>query len=185
AIAASFRLQKFARSPPAQHREDGASQQPPPRLGPAERDSIECRRRWSPDVDSRTVCSRGGGPLMKRLVAALILLALGLAVFVSAPAAEEKKAAGGPMIVHDVYFTLNDNSAEAKKKLVAACKKYLTKHPGEVFFAAGTLADDLNRPVNDRDFDVGLHIVFKDKVSLDKYVDAERHMQFSVEYKGI
>jgi len=26
----------------------------------------------------------------------------------------------------------------AKEKLVAACKKYLTKHPGEVFFAAGT-----------------------------------------------
>jgi hypothetical protein len=120
---------------------------------------------------------------MKRLVAALVLLALGAAVFVSAPAAEEKKAGSGPMIVHDVYFSLKDNSADAKKKLVEACKKYLTKHPGEVFFAAGTLADDLNRPVNDRDFDVGLHIVFKDKASHDKYADAERHKQFIEENK--
>jgi len=120
---------------------------------------------------------------MNRLVAALILLALGVAVFVSAPAAEEKKAGSGPMIVHDVYFSLKDNSADAKKKLVKACKKYLTKHDGTVFFAAGTLADDLNRPVNDRDFDVGLHIVFKDKASHDKYADAERHKQFIEENK--
>ena len=73
---------------------------------------------------------------------------------------------------HDVFFALKDNSAAAKDKLVAACKKYLTKHPGEVFFAAGTLAEDLNRPVNDRDFDVALHIVFADRAAHDKYQDA-------------
>ena len=118
---------------------------------------------------------------MKRLVAALILLALGLALFVSAPAAEEKKAGSGPMIVHDVYFTLNDSSADAKKKLVAACKKYLTKHPGEVFFAAGTLADDLNRPVNDRGFDVALHLIFESQAAHDRYQEAPRHEQFIAE----
>jgi len=35
--------------------------------------------------------------------------------------------------------------------------------PGRGLFAAGTLADELNRPVNDRDFDVALHIVFQDR----------------------
>jgi hypothetical protein len=84
----------------------------------------------------------------------------------------------GKMIAHNVYFSLKDGSPEARKKLVDACKKYLTKHPGEVFFAAGILAQDLDRPVNDRDFDVGLHIVFKDRASHDKYQDAERHKQF-------
>ena len=34
------------------------------------------------------------------------------------------------MLAHNVYFTLHDNSAAAKEKLVAACKKYLTGHPG-------------------------------------------------------
>src|SRR5262245_12995940 len=85
------------------------------------------------------------------------------------------------MLVHNVYFSLKDNSPEAKKKLVDACKKYLTKHPGEVFFAAGTLAEGLDRPINDRDFDVGLHIVFKDMASHNKYQEAERHKQFIAE----
>lgn len=88
------------------------------------------------------------------------------------------------MISHDVYFSLKDNSPEAKKKLVTACKKYLSKHPGTAFFAAGVLADDLKRDVNDRDFDVALHIVFKDKASHDKYQEAEMHKQFIEENKG-
>src|SRR5262245_40791363 len=86
--------------------------------------------------------------------------------------ATEAAAAADTMLSHDVYFSLKDNSADAKKKLVAACKKYLSKHPGTVFFAAGTLAEELKRPVNDVDFDVALHIVFKDKASHDKYQDA-------------
>jgi hypothetical protein len=90
----------------------------------------------------------------------------------------EAAMASEPMLAHNVYFSLEDNSAEAKKKLVAACKKHLTKHPGTVFFAAGTVAEELNRPVNDRDFDVALHIVFKDKASHDKYQEAPLHKQF-------
>jgi hypothetical protein len=90
---------------------------------------------------------------------------------------------GGPMIVHDVYFALKDNSSESREKLLAACKKYLTKHTGEVHFAVGVLADELKRPVNDRDWDVGLHIVFKDKAAHDEYQDHERHKQFIEENK--
>lgn len=95
----------------------------------------------------------------------------------------EAAPAAQPMLAHNVYFSLKDNSAEAKKKLVAACQNYLTKHPGTVFFAAGILAAELDRPVNDRDFDVALHIVFKDRASHDKYQDAPRHQQFINENK--
>jgi len=67
---------------------------------------------------------------------------------------------------------------------VDACKKYLTGHPGEVSFAAGTLAEALDRPVNVRDWDVALHIVFKTKADHDRYQDAERHLGFIEENKG-
>ena len=96
-------------------------------------------------------------------------------------AAEEEDK--GPMLAHNVYFALKDNSAETRKKLVDACKKYLSSHPGEVFFAAGTRAEDLTREVNDRDFDVSLHIVFKDKAAHDKYQEDKRHKQFIAENK--
>ena len=89
----------------------------------------------------------------------------------------------GGMLSHDVYFSLKDNSPEAKKKLVAACKKYLSGHEGEVFFAAGTLAEALKREVNDLQFDVALHIVFKDTASQEKYQTAKRHQQFIDENK--
>jgi hypothetical protein len=95
----------------------------------------------------------------------------------------EAAAAANTMLAHNVYFSLKDNSPAAKKKLVDACKKYLSKHPGTVFFAAGVLAEDLKREVNDRDFDVGLHIVFDSQASHDKYQDAPLHKQFIEENK--
>jgi hypothetical protein len=112
------------------------------------------------------------------VTAGLTALAVALGVERPGEAAQDK----GPMLSHDVYFSLNQSTPEAKKKLVEACKKYLSKHPGEVFFAAGTLAD-LKREVNDRDFDVALHIVFQNMASHDKYQDAPRHKQFIEENK--
>jgi hypothetical protein len=118
------------------------------------------------------------------LVAGLV----GCAVLVFAFAGTETRRTAAadakePQIVHSVYFSLKDSSPAARAKLVAACKKYLTKHPGEVYFSAGTLAEDLKRPVNDRDFDVSLNIVFQDQKSHDQYQDAPRHKQFIDENK--
>ncbi len=87
------------------------------------------------------------------------------------------------MLSHDVYFSLKDNSPAAKQKLVEACKKYLTGHEGEVFFATGGLVESLKREVNDVDFDVALHIVFKDLDAHDKYQVAKRHDEFIAENK--
>jgi hypothetical protein len=86
-----------------------------------------------------------------------------------------------PMLAHNVFFALTDRSPEAKKKLLDACQKYLTGHPGTVFFAAGTLVEELQRPVNDRDFDVALHVVFTNKEAHDLYQEAPRHRQFIAE----
>jgi hypothetical protein len=83
-----------------------------------------------------------------------------------------------PRLVHNVFFALKDRSPAAKQKLIAACQKYLTGHAGTVFFGVGTLAEALQRPVNDRDFDVALHIVFVNQAAHDAYQDAPRHLAF-------
>ena len=88
------------------------------------------------------------------------------------------------MLAHNVYFTLTVRTDEARRALVAACRAHLTGHPGTVFFACGTLAEALDRPVNDRDFDVALHLVFEDQAAHDAYQDAPRHQQFVAENKA-
>jgi hypothetical protein len=87
------------------------------------------------------------------------------------------------MLAHNVYFTLNDDSEDAVQTLVAACRKYLKDHPGVVFFAAGELAAELQRPVNDRDFHVALHVVFDGREAHDRYQQAPAHLQFIEEQK--
>jgi quinol monooxygenase YgiN len=82
------------------------------------------------------------------------------------------------MLAHNVYFTLNDNSPAAIEKMLADCEKYLTDHPGVVFYAVGKLNRELARPVNDLDFDLALQVVFEDKAAHDEYQKSERHQAF-------
>jgi hypothetical protein len=111
-------------------------------------------------------------------------LTLGLAIVLSCALngrAEKSEAGSEAMISHDVFFTLKESTPEARKKLVEACKRYLSDHDGTVFFAAGARGEEFSRPVNDRDWDVGLHIVFKNKAAHDKYQDSPKHKQFIAE----
>jgi hypothetical protein len=86
------------------------------------------------------------------------------------------------LLVHNVFFSLKESNAANRKKLVDACDKYLSDHPGTVFYTAGVVAD-LDRPVNDRDWDVGLHVIFKDRASHDAYQTAPKHLKFIEENK--
>ena len=88
------------------------------------------------------------------------------------------------MLAHIVYFTLKDPSPEACEKLVAACNKYLSEHPGTVHYSAGTRAEQYQREVNDADFHVGLHVIFESTAAHDAYQTAERHLQFIEENKA-
>ena len=88
------------------------------------------------------------------------------------------KAASEPMLAHNVYFTLQDNSPAKIQEMIDGCHEYLKGHPGEIFFAAGGRALDLNRSVNVQDFDVGLHIIFKSKKYHDEYQVSARHEEF-------
>ncbi len=89
-----------------------------------------------------------------------------------------------PMLAHTVLFTLRDNSPEARRKLIADCKRHLSQHPGTVFFAAGTLAEDIDWPISDRDFHVALHLVFRDRAAHDAYQDSPEHGMFLEENEG-
>src|SRR5437762_1606766 len=119
---------------------------------------------------------------MIKLLLALAFASLLAAALLAVPHTATTKEAD-KLLAHDVFFKLKDGADASKQKLVEACKKYLSKHPGAVFFGVGTLASELNRDVNDRDFDVALHIYFQDKTSHDKYQSSERHVQFINENK--
>jgi hypothetical protein len=92
-------------------------------------------------------------------------------------------SAGGPQLAHIVFFAIKESTPTNRQKLVDACHRYLTGHPGEVSFSVGTLAD-LSRDVNDRDFDVALHIVFENRAAHDAYQTAPRHLKFIEENKA-
>ena len=96
--------------------------------------------------------------------------------------AEDKKPT--PLIGHMVYFKLKDGTPENRQKLVDACDKYLADHDGVVFYSAGAVADDFKRDVNDRDWDVALHLVFADKAAHDKYAVHKEHLKFIDENKA-
>ncbi len=88
------------------------------------------------------------------------------------------------MLCHNVFFSLHDRSEAAVAKMLTACRKYLTGHPGTHFFACGTPNQELTRPVNDHDFDIALHIVFDSKEAHDAYQEAPAHEQFIKENKA-
>jgi hypothetical protein len=88
------------------------------------------------------------------------------------------------MLSHSVYFTLNDRSEASVAKMLSACRKFLTGHPGTRFFACGRPNQELVRPVNDRDFDIALIMIFDSKKAHDAYQEAPVHQQFISENKA-
>ena len=103
------------------------------------------------------------------LIAAAFLMAIGMSTVPVAPARADES---GDQLAHMVFFTLKDSTSASKQKLVAACRKYLSGHDGEIYFSTGARAEEMKREVNDQGFDVALHIVFRDKKSYEKYADA-------------
>jgi len=88
------------------------------------------------------------------------------------------------MLGHMVYFTLKDKTPASVEKMLQACRKYLTGHPGTKFFAVGTVVPDLKRPVNQVDFDVALQMIFESREAHDAHQVAPRHEQFIEENKA-
>ncbi len=82
------------------------------------------------------------------------------------------------MHAHNVYFSLNDTSSEKIGLMIADAHKYLAPINGIVSFACGVVEDSLDRPISDRDWDVGLHVLFTDLAAHDAYQIDPLHDQF-------
>ena len=101
------------------------------------------------------------------LTAALIVAFVG----VSAQAEER-------MLAHDVYFGSRTTRPRPSRSWSSLARSTLRITLAPSGLQSGPLAEEMMRDVNDRDFDVALHVVFKDKASHDQYSRAQRHLKF-------
>ena len=97
---------------------------------------------------------------------------------------QKKLGKDSQTLVHNVYFTLIDASDEKKAEMINDCYTYLEDHPGIVYFSAGTVSPEHSRPVNVKDFDVSLHMVFDSIAAHDAYQISEDHQTFIKRTKG-
>ena len=88
-----------------------------------------------------------------------------------------------PRLAHHVFFTLLDDSQASVDRLLSACQKYLTDHEGVIDFSVGRRDPGLTRPVNDTEYHVSLHVIFRDRAAHDAYQTAPRHLEFIAEQK--
>jgi Stress responsive A/B Barrel Domain len=88
-------------------------------------------------------------------------------------------------LAHIVFFTLAESNDANRAKLVEACKKYLGSREGVVYFGVGVRAPQYDRAVNDRDYDVALHLVFATARDQNAYQTHPQHLKFVEECKGL
>jgi len=113
---------------------------------------------------------------MSKLLACAFLTAFAVTLVVGNSARTAEKSA--PQLAHMVFFTLKDHSKESREAFAASCEKYLKDIEGSVYFSVGLIAEDVEEPVSVKDWDVALHVVFKDKETKAKYLDHPQHKQF-------
>jgi Stress responsive A/B Barrel Domain len=124
--------------------------------------------------------------LFRFCLPALALATVGTVLLSSAASSRSADKKSEPRLAHMVFFTLKDSSATSRQRFVASCHKYLSGHEGVVFFAVGTIAEDVVEPeVSVRDFDVSLHLVFESKDAEAKYLKDPRHLKFVEENKAL
>ncbi len=86
--------------------------------------------------------------------------------------------AAEPQLSHVVFFKLKESTPANREQLVRGCQQYLRGHEGTVYFSSGVIAEELSRDVNDKDFDVSLIVVFRNKAAHDVYQTHPRHLKF-------
>ena len=87
-------------------------------------------------------------------------------------------------VANIVFFDLVDDSDEARQNLIASAKNFLSGHDGTLYFSVGIIGEGFDRPVNDHDFSVALHVVFENKAAHDVYQTHERHVAYIEENKA-
>jgi putative CocE/NonD family hydrolase len=104
---------------------------------------------------------------MRSLALSSLLL---LSCRASAPAVEERS----PLLVHDVYFQLREDTQANRRALREACHT-LARLPGVVRLTTAEREEELARPGVSPDFDVSLEVVFADRAAHDAYQSSPEH----------
>ncbi|MSR30040.1 MAG: Dabb family protein [Gemmataceae bacterium] len=81
-------------------------------------------------------------------------------------------------LAHMVFFKLKNSTDSGAKTLVEECNRFLKAHAGVDYYSAGIHCQELTRDVNDKDFDVALHVVFANKQHHDDYQVSAQHNEF-------
>jgi hypothetical protein len=111
----------------------------------------------------------------------MLRIAMALAIVALASGTATRGADdAGRMVAHNVFVSLKDKSPDSVKRMLEATKKHFTGFPGVIFFAVGTRSRDGDGPAVDRDFDLSLHIIFRDRETHQRYMDSERRREFSL-----
>ncbi|MDR3633987.1 MAG: Dabb family protein [Isosphaeraceae bacterium] len=113
---------------------------------------------------------------MSKLLACTLFATLAATLIVGNVARTAEKSE--PQLAHMVFFALKDHSPESRKAFAASCEKYLKDIEGSVYFSVGIIAEDVEEPVSVKDWDVALHVVFRDKETKAKYLEHPQHKEF-------
>ena len=83
-------------------------------------------------------------------------------------------------LVHDTYFGLADRRPKTREVFLSSLQRYLSpaRHRGMVEFRLSCRAVEMKRRVNDREFDVLMHMVFEDLEAYNKYRESDPHNEW-------
>ena len=88
------------------------------------------------------------------------------------------------MLIHTVFFWLNDNAPKTERqRLVEGCLSLLGKIPTVRHIWAGPPANTPKRDVIDDSYDVGLTVVLDDLPAHDLYQEHVLHKEFIARHK--
>lgn len=86
---------------------------------------------------------------------------------------------------HMFFFQLCDTNPKLVKDFIDFCQKYLGGHQGQIHFSVGLRALEINRDVSGTNFEVSVHMIFKNKKAFDDYSNSKTHEEFITKSAGM
>lgn len=81
-------------------------------------------------------------------------------------------------MAHNFFFQLADTSEALRDLFIDLCVKYLSGHPGQIYFSVGTRVLQIDRDVSGTNFEVSINIIFRDFDAYQDYNKDPKHEKF-------
>lgn len=98
---------------------------------------------------------------------------------------EQKEFGENKPLAHTILFRVSDTSKDLVRDFIDLCTKYLSRHPGQEYYSIGYRALEMERPVNAKNFEVHVHMVFKDLAAYQAYTKTKVHDDFITHTAGM